>query len=144
MGTKSKATGTNHDDAAPLDSSKHEEGAHGTIEFAPPSYASSKNWSLWILLIGLFLHCLFSAEGMEYVQSLGDPTKAKYPISGVIGYASAGIFLSLVFVPAFHNSLPEPRPNSYQLKHVVWAIYVGLAMRISSNVFVNFVLTDKI
>lgn len=84
---------------------------------------------LWFLLAGgCLLHILFSAEGIFYPWNWTRPITV---IAIMIGYATPGILFSIIgIVPFFHYTLPKPRPKLPKMKHVVWSVYVGFAIRI--------------
>lgn len=90
----------------------------------------------WLLLLfwGAILHTAFSAEGVFTPSGMRFPWRAQRPdllLAGMIGYTIPGILVSvLVFTPFFHRSLSKPRPWLPSIRHVTYAVYVGLVVRI--------------
>jgi len=91
-------------------------------------------WSI-LLAIGCTCHILFSAEGIFRQDGMILPWKSQYPVAllaSMAGYATPGIVLSIiVFLPVFHYLSPSPRTRLTGIRHVNYAVFVGLAIRLS-------------
>lgn len=85
-----------------------------------------------VMLIGILLHILFSAEGVFAPYNWSRPF---FAIGIMISYAFPGILVSIViFTPLVHIFHKKPGSKMFNIKNIIISIYLGFIIRLFSYV----------